>query len=240
MRPLSFYSANPASFAALSKPSKFEKIGPLSAVVLLHAGFFYMMLGANSPNTVQASPQPREIFASFITPEPVPAPEVPKPVSVPKPKTVPVVKKTPTRPKPVKPKITAPPTEQSISVPAEAPPSFEQPVAAAPSAPVAPQMPVAAAPAQPKTISGVEYIQAPQPVYPPVARRMGEEGKVVLRVLVNERGRPERVDVQKSSGSQRLDEAAQQAALRAQFKPHLEDGRPVAVYALVPINFSIQ
>lgn len=69
---------------------------------------------------------------------------------------------------------------------------------------------------------------------------MGEEGKVMLRVLVNDRGRPEKVDVQKSSGFARLDEAARQAAMRAMFKPHLEDGKPVAVYALIPINFSIQ
>jgi protein TonB len=61
-----------------------------------------------------------------------------------------------------------------------------------------------------------------------------------LRVLVNEAGRAERADVQTSSGSSRLDEAARQAALRALFKPHLEDGNAVAVYALVPINFSIQ
>ena len=69
---------------------------------------------------------------------------------------------------------------------------------------------------------------------------MGEEGKVMLRVLVSDSGRPEKVDVQKSSGFARLDEAARQAAMRAMFKPHLEDGRPVAVYALIPINFSIQ
>ena len=65
----------------------------------------------------------------------------------------------------------------------------------------------------------------------------------MLRVLVSDRGRPEKVDVQTSSGFARLDEAARQAAMRAMFKPHLEDGRPVAVYALmrlgavlVPIN----
>ncbi|MDO8313082.1 MAG: energy transducer TonB, partial [Sideroxyarcus sp.] len=88
-------------------------------------------------------------------------------------------------------------------------------------------------------VSGVEYIQAPQPVYPALAKRTGEQGRVMLRVLVNERGLPELVDVQKSSGSIRLDEAAKQAVLHARFKPYLEDGKALAVYVIVPINFQL-
>lgn len=68
---------------------------------------------------------------------------------------------------------------------------------------------------------------------------MGEEGKVLMRVLVNDKGRPERVDVQTSSGSPRLDEAAKQAVMRAVFKPHIEAGRPVPVYAIIPIKFQL-
>jgi protein TonB len=86
----------------------------------------------------------------------------------------------------------------------------------------------------------VEYLEAPQPEYPAIAKRMGEQGKVILRVLISERGRPEQVEVQKSSGFARLDEAARRAAMQALFKPHTEDGKPVPVYALIPINFSIQ
>ncbi|WGG50843.1 energy transducer TonB [Rugamonas sp. DEMB1] len=43
----------------------------------------------------------------------------------------------------------------------------------------------------------------------------------------------------KSSGSSNLDEAGRQAALRALYKPYLEDGKPVSVYVLVPINFQM-
>lgn len=68
---------------------------------------------------------------------------------------------------------------------------------------------------------------------------MGEEGKVVLRVLVSEKGRPERVEVHRTSGSPRLDEAARQAAQRAVFKPHVEDGRAVPVFAIIPIRFQL-
>ncbi|MFZ3290481.1 MAG: energy transducer TonB, partial [Telluria sp.] len=98
----------------------------------------------------------------------------------------------------------------------------------------------AAPPAAPRTItSGVEYIHAPQPVYPQLSRRMGEQGKVILRILVNEKGLPDQVLVQTSSGSARLDEAGRQAALRALFKPYLEDGRAVAVFVIVPLNFQL-
>lgn len=92
----------------------------------------------------------------------------------------------------------------------------------------------------PKTVnSGVEYTQAPQPVYPPLAKRAGEQGKVMLRVLVSEKGLPESVDLQKSSGSARLDEAAKQAVFHARFKPFLEDGKALAVYVIVPITFQL-
>lgn len=209
-----------------------KRIGPLGSIILLHVGFFYALQSGLLRQAAQALPQ--EVFASFIAPEPAPKSDVPKPPPA-APKTVPVVKKSVPRPAPVAPAINPIPSQQAITAPSAAPPSPEPPAVTVPSAPRA-----AAAPAQPKTVSGVEYIQPPQPEYPPISKRMGEEGKVLLRVLVNEKGRAERVDVHKSSGSARLDEAARRAAARALFKPHLEDGKAVAVYALVPINFSIQ
>lgn len=75
--------------------------------------------------------------------------------------------------------------------------------------------------------------------YPAASKRMGEEGKSVIRVLINEKGRAERVEVQKSSGSSRLDDAAKQAVMRALFKPYMEDGKPLPVFAIVPINFQL-
>jgi protein TonB len=234
--------ASISSYPITTVPSwawqQIKRIGPLGVIILLHVLFFYALQSGLLRQAAQA--MPKEIFVSLITPapEPAPKPEVPKPPAV-KPKTVPVIKKPAKRPPPVartvKPAPLPPPVEMPI---AAAAPSIEPPTPAAPVAQAAPPAP--AVPAPPKTVSGVEYIQAPQPDYPPIARRMGEEGKVILRVLVNEKGRPERIDVRQSSGSARLDEAARQAAARALFKPHLEDGKAVAVYALVPINFSIQ
>ncbi len=62
----------------------------------------------------------------------------------------------------------------------------------------------------------------------------------MLRILINEMGLPEKVDVHQSSNFPRLDEAARQAGLHAVFKPHTENGRAVAVFVIVPVNFSIK
>lgn len=225
----------PARATPLATWRQIRRIGPLGLIILLHVLFFYALQSSPLRQTAQAT-VPQELFVSFIAPEPAPQPEALKPVPEPR-KTEPVVKKTVRRPVPLKPADNPTPLPQPVEAPpmAAAVAPIEPPAAAAPAAPPAP-----AAPAMPKTVSGVEYIQAPQPDYPPISRRMGEEGNVVLRVLVNEKGHPERIDVRQSSGSARLDEAARQAVSRALFKPHLEDGKAVAVYALVPINFSIQ
>lgn len=97
-----------------------------------------------------------------------------------------------------------------------------------------------AEPAGPKIVNAVEYIQAPQADYPAMARRMGEEGRVVMQVLVNDKGRAEKVEILKSSGFSRLDESAKMALLRALFKPYLEDGKATTILATASINFSLR
>lgn len=225
---------------ARSHPSAFQqltqRVGPLGAIILLHIGFFYALQSGLLREAAQAV-LPKTVMVSFITPE-QPKPEPPKPQPAP-PKTVPIVKKAVPTP-PVTPKIRNTPSEKAITAPPEPPAPPEIVSEPAPPAPPAVPAPAPPAPAMPKTISsGIEYIEPPQPVYPPAARRMGEEGRVMLRVLVNEKGRPERVEIQQTSGSPRLDEAARQAAQRAVFKPHIENGRAIAVFAIIPIKFQL-
>ena len=92
----------------------------------------------------------------------------------------------------------------------------------------------------PAEISTVEYLRAPEPRYPPASRAAREEGLVLLRVLVDERGRAQDVTVLKSSGHSRLDEAARQAVRRALFKPYLEGGVARAAVVTVPIEFAVR
>jgi protein TonB len=222
--------SSPAPFLPPYLTQQLRRFGPLLIIIGLHIALFYALRSGLVHQVAQILP--REIVASFVTLQP-PAPE-PKPQPVPK--TVPVVKKPVTKPKP-RPVITEKPAPQAITeeAPPPAEPSKEPPSDAVPSA--APSAP--AAPAVPKTISGVSYINPPRPVYPPLDARMGNEGTVTLRVLINEQGRAEKVEVQKSSGSLRMDDAARQAVMRALFKPYLEDGRPAPAYAIVPINFTL-
>lgn len=225
----------PSAALAAQAWQQLRRIGPLGTIILLHVAFFYALQSGLLRKAAEALP--REVTVTFITPQPQAKPEPPKPQPAPeKPKTVPVVKKQ-VAPRPPVPVVNTAPSQNAITAP-PAPPA--PPAPAEPTPPVVSAPPAPAAPALPKTVtSGIEYLKAPQPEYPPVSRRMGEEGKAVLRVLVNDKGRPERVDVQQSSGSARLDEAARQAVLRAMFKPFMEDGKAVPAYAIVPIRFQL-
>jgi len=71
-------------------------------------------------------------------------------------------------------------------------------------------------------------------------RRQGEAGRVTLRVLIDEQGRPAELRVQSSSGYARLDEAALEALRDARFRPYAENGVAQRVWALVPIHFDLE
>ena len=95
-------------------------------------------------------------------------------------------------------------------------------------------------PALPKTVSTTEYIRPPDRTYPMMSRRQGEQGKVMIRALVDEQGHVVNATIQQSSGKPRLDEAAKKAVLDALFKPYREDGKPIQVYVVVPIVYKIE
>ncbi|WP_332872096.1 energy transducer TonB [Pseudomonas syringae] len=179
----------------------------------------------------------RTIYASVIN-EPTPAPAAsaaptPPPTVAPAaPAPAPVAVKPVARPKPAaKPQVMQHPVvAAATSAPAT--------ISTAAAAPVVTQIPVP--PPQPKTLTrGVEYVHEPQPEYPDSAREEGHEGTVILRVLVDEHGKPGAVDIVRSSGFGNLDEAGRTAVRGALFKPHLEEGHAVSVYVIVPLRFQL-
>nr|WP_198982946.1 energy transducer TonB [Herbaspirillum sp. ASV7] len=210
-----------------------RKIGPLGLIILLHLAFFWALQSGLVHQV--ASAVPKEVIATFIVPEKAPEPAPPKAQPAP-PKEVKIVKKTITPPKPI------PVTETPAPTAITAPPQPPQPAAPAPQvaaeptpAPAAPPGPVL-----PKQItSGIEYIEKPNPVYPSVSRRMGEEGVVEFRVTVNTSGRAEKVDIIKSSGYSRLDDAARSAVMRAVFKPYIENGHAITVSTVGSLAFRL-
>jgi protein TonB len=89
-------------------------------------------------------------------------------------------------------------------------------------------------------VDAVQYLVAPAPRYPPVSRRLREQGTVWLQVLVDVAGLPAAVTVIQSSGSLRLDEAALRALSATRFQPYLHQGRASPVYVRVPVEFSLR
>lgn len=78
------------------------------------------------------------------------------------------------------------------------------------------------------------------PRYPEESRRNGENGWVVLRVLVGEEGQPLRYAIDaRTTATQRLIQAAIDAVDHWIFNPAIKDGKPVRAWMVVPIGFFI-
>jgi len=78
-----------------------------------------------------------------------------------------------------------------------------------------------------------------RPVYPESARRAGIQGTTLLRIHIETDGRVSDVSVERSAGHQSLDQAAADAVRRWRFEPALSSAGPVAMSALVPVEFRI-
>jgi protein TonB len=89
-------------------------------------------------------------------------------------------------------------------------------------------------------MSQVAYLVQPAPHYPPESRRIREQGLVMLRVLIDASGHATAVEIYKSSGHPRLDEAARAAVARAVFKPYMDGGTARAAAAFVPVEFTLR
>ncbi len=163
----------------------------------------------------------------------------------------PVVEKPPEPPKPLP--VRQKPTPQQPVEPApllaitrDAPAVYEAPVQEIikPLPPIqvepppAPPAPPALAVTPPSF--NAAYLDNPPPVYPPLSRRSGEQGRVLLRVHVTASGAADTVDLRTSSGSPRLDNAAVETVKRWRFVPARQGDQAVAAWVLVPINFTLE
>lgn len=78
------------------------------------------------------------------------------------------------------------------------------------------------------------------PRYPRKARQRGWEGRVTLRVDVQENGRVGRLSIIQSSGYGILDDAAVKAVRRWQFEPAFRFGRTVRSEIEIPVVFRLR
>ncbi len=230
--PVSRSSLNYAHGASISPRGGGSRWIGLATVIAVHAAVVVALL---SYQPVREALGMKPLMVEFITPPAPPAPQPPK--EIPRPPEVKVVKKVIEPPEAIAGDYGAGRGALASGRAASRPPT--QAAAAGRSRAAGAAGAAAAPPSQPRVVSGVEYLRPPEPVYPPLARRMNEQGKVILRVLVNPAGHAEKADIQKSSGSSRLDEAARTAVMGALFKPYLENGQAVAAQVNIPITFSL-
>lgn len=192
---------------------------------------------------------PAEILVEWVTP-----PDTPKVTPAPPPLPAPA----PPKPMPVKQveRKTALPTQAPRPMPlaiADATPAptapvgvLAAPVAAAPqetTVPVAATSKAAPAPQPPQLVppsTDADYLQNPKPPYPSLSKRLGEQGKVVVRVLIGIDGKAQSTEIKQSSGFERLDQAALATVLRWRYVPGKRAGVPEAMWFNVPISFLLE
>lgn len=119
------------------------------------------------------------------------------------------------------------PAEQRIAEP----PTELVAAASANTASATPRSPAAAVPSAPENTDRQPSVDASfkgnrMPDYPLMSRRLGEQGVVVLRVLISTEGRAVEVRLLRSSGSDRLDRSAMDAIREWRFIPATRGGRP--------------
>ena len=195
----------------------------LAATVLLHAALLLALLSQAPVRTALRNAAP--LMVNLIS-----TPAMETPAQPPRPLPMRTVERTPQST--IAP---APPSEM------KAPSAFAaiSPDVATPGPEPSLPGPVTPLPIIPPNFNAA-YLDNPAPAYPPLARRSGEQGRVVLRVLVTPNGAAEAVELRTSSGSARLDLAAIEAVKRWRFVAARQGDQTVSAWVLVPITFSLE
>lgn len=183
---------------------------------------------------VKQEKPPSKVQISFYQPPPPkPVPPPPKPVvqKPPQPKVVPLKK-------PPKPKVAPKPVQEYVEAP------VNTPVADAPPAPVVSAPPPPPPPPKVEKVTqptaGAGYLNNPPPNYPDIAMERGWDGKVLLKVHVLASGKPDSVNVSKSSGHEVLDDEAVRTVKQWSFVPGKRGDTPIDGWVTVPITFNLQ
>ncbi len=88
-------------------------------------------------------------------------------------------------------------------------------------------------------VGGPGVLDWARPAYPRQAKDLHLSGRVLLRITLDEHGRPVRVEVMESAGHG-FDEAAVNAVHKSRFSPASKNGKPVACVALLPVRFQLK
>ena len=223
--------------------SKSERI-IIGVVLLLHAlPALELLHWKSSPPTNDD----QRVMANLVSPEAAQKSQQSPAAAPPKPKQE---EKRPDPKKPEKKKAPQAPTEknqQPQSQPKTLPPTQQSQQssssATAPSAAVAPATSGGASGTPIQTDIG-KLILVYQPdadaYYPSFSKRSGEQGEVVVRLIIDETGAVSDVALLRSSTFPRLDRAAMEIGERYRFKPYLVNGTPNKISTNLLIKFNLK
>lgn len=233
------------SFSSFDSKRRFGAV--ITAAMLLHAGGLWAL----QAGLLRPAPEvltPAEVLIDVSPPQDEPAP--PKPTMPP----LPVAQPTPA-PRALAPRETPRPAPLAVPAPASEPvPADVTPAPVLPAAgPNTASALASATPATPITSpnaprpqalelpnSDADYLNNPRPAYPPLSKRLGEQGKVVIRTLIGTDGMAQQAEIKQSSGFDRLDQAALATALKWRYTPGKRAGVTEAMWFDVPFNWVLR
>jgi len=209
-------------------------------IVIAVVGFHVLGLWALQTGLLRRAVElvvPVDVLAEFIElpqPQVTPTPPPPQTQPVPVPKRI-----TPPTPKPApQPVAIADPTPLAtvatgITEPQPpAPPMLAPMVVAEPAPPAPPRIELPS--------SDANYLNNAPPPYPPLSKRLGEQGKVIVRAFIEVNGSASKAEIRNSSGYERLDQTALQTVLKWRYIPGKRAGVPEAMWFNIPINFVLE
>ena len=200
-------------YAARQSSSSNRLIG-IAFIVTLHLVLIYALVNSLARRNVELAHAPIETKIITEAPPAIVVPPPPPPQFVPPPPAF------------------VPPPEVNVATP---PPVSSS----APTAITIAKPPASAAPAE--VAPKVDMAHSSQPPYPPQSRQLGEQGSVILKVLVDVDGRVLDSQLVQSSGYPRLDQAAL-AGVKSnyRFTPGTVDGKAQQMWYTLKFNWKLQ
>ncbi len=200
----------------------------VSAALALHAAALLRMLAPPEAAATMERPEPAPPLAAQVVESPPPVPVQPVPPLAPPRPPVRTLRSRP--PLPVPTPTPAPAASDPVS-----PDPLPEPADTGP----VPEPDALPASGSPALTTALAYRFRTDVPYPIAAKRQHAQGTVLLRVLIDAHGVPERIEIEKSSGHAALDRSAREAVLRWRFAPAMRDGKAQPTWGLVPIAFRL-
>ncbi len=200
----------------------------VAAAIVVHLILLMITFPAFTSGPVKPAEKPKIYVVQqvrFKPPPPKQQQEIPKPKAM----KVPIPDPTPDEPEPIRlpeeiqPEIDLPQTDVVFDIPEGPPPTPE------------PEGPIQVG----GDVLAPVKVNAPQPQYTEIARKARLQGVVIVQAIIDKDGNVTNVKVLKGL-PMGLDQATVDAVKQWKFKPATLNGKPVAVYYNLTVNFRLQ